>query len=109
MMSSEMAIKDERMLAVQIAMDAKRRLTVAHESDKDFVAEAYVYKGPQGTDIEHLIWMCNEIYDNASDWPIAKLHRWVGYVQGCMVMRGISTLEMEKETVREHKKRFSEG
>ncbi|MEZ6124243.1 MAG: hypothetical protein R3C49_13865 [Planctomycetaceae bacterium] len=34
---------------------------------------------------EHLLWMSKQIISHADDWPLTKLHRWIGYVQCGMV------------------------
>ena len=34
---------------------------------------------------KHLQWMCHEIVHHAGDWPVTKLHRWLGFVQGAMI------------------------
>ena len=52
------------------------------------------------TDIKNLIWMCEEILDNGNTMPIDKVARWVGYIQGCMIMRGILTTETERNITR---------
>ncbi len=49
----------------------------------------------QECDIIHLVWMCYEIINGhvKSD----KAHRWIGYIQGVLVMRNLTTLEKMKE------------
>ena len=34
---------------------------------------------------KHLAWMCDRIEQHAEDWPITKLHRWIGFVQAGMM------------------------
>ena len=34
---------------------------------------------------EYLLWMSKQISSHADDWPLTKLHRWIGYVQCGMV------------------------
>lgn len=36
------------------------------------------------TDADHLIWMCETARTNLGSWPIDKVSRWLGYVQGCL-------------------------
>lgn len=48
----------------------------------------------------YLKWMCQEII-NHPEWDLDKAHRWVGYVQGVMVSRCISTVVEERNRVRE--------
>jgi len=33
----------------------------------------------------HLLWMSRQIAEHADEWPVTKLHRWIGYVQCGMV------------------------
>lgn len=51
----------------------------------------------------YLAWMCDKITQHARDWDIDKLHRWVGYIQGVCVANGYSTLERERDRVRDAK------
>jgi hypothetical protein len=47
----------------------------------------------------HLYWMCCEIYsDNLSSET--KAHRWLDYVQGCLVMKGLISVEDERKNTR---------
>jgi hypothetical protein len=34
---------------------------------------------------EHLRWMSKLIVEHAEDWPVTKLHRWIGFVQAGMI------------------------
>ena len=34
---------------------------------------------------QHLLWMCDRIRDHAADWPLTKLHRWIGFIQAAMI------------------------
>jgi hypothetical protein len=36
---------------------------------------------PASLQPKHLAWMCTTIEQHADDWPITKLHRWIGFVQ----------------------------
>lgn len=105
-MSSELEMSSEAALAVTIAMTLKDRtkkyLDLVGESDKD---EDYT----TGVAPRYLVWMCDQIIENAASWPVTKLHRWVGYVQGSLVAHGLSNLETEKSIVREAKKTCPEG
>jgi hypothetical protein len=33
----------------------------------------------------HLLWMCDRIQKQAEEWPVTKLHRWIGFIQGGMM------------------------
>lgn len=58
--------------------------------------------------LSHLAWMCEEIIANADKWPVTKLHRWLGFIQGCFVVYGISSIEEEKDLVRTIAEQFPE-
>jgi hypothetical protein len=55
---------------------------------------------------DHLIWMCDQIID--SDWPTSKMHRWVGFIQGILIAKGLSTIDEERTLVSETKLMFRE-
>lgn len=56
------------------------------------------------TDLEHLLWMCNfclpNIRDDGRGMDTAKYSRWLGYVQGCLICKGITTVEAERNRTR---------
>jgi hypothetical protein len=55
-----------------------------------------------------LLWMCERIGKHYEDWPVTKLHRWVGYIQGVMVANGMSSVDLEKQTVQDARIWFPE-
>lgn len=59
--------------------------------------EASGADAPPGTDLQHLHWMCVEAMDNIHQMPIDKASRWLGFVQGCMVMHGLISVEAERD------------
>lgn len=75
---------------------------------KNFTADVWGIVPKYRKALEHLHWMCEEMENNSEDWPVSKLHRWIGYVQGQMVLMGITDLETEKDVVRELKKQFAD-
>ena len=42
---------------------------------------------PESLRPQHILWMCDQIERHAEndDWPITKLHRWIGFVQSAMM------------------------
>jgi hypothetical protein len=40
---------------------------------------------PKTLQPKHLLWMCNKIQERADEWPVTRLHRWIGFVQ-CALM-----------------------
>ncbi len=47
---------------------------------------------------EHLAWMLTKLSDD--DMSDTKKHRWLGYIQGCMVMKGYLSVEYERNATR---------
>ena len=56
------------------------------------------------TSLEHLLWMCEECKTNVRDdgqgMPTDKYSRWLGYIQGCIIMHGLTTVEEERNRTR---------
>lgn len=51
----------------------------------------------QGCTREHLLWMCETAQAQGSTWPIDKLSRWLGFVQGVLTMNGLLSVETERD------------
>lgn len=51
----------------------------------------------EGCSREHLLWMCQTAIDNAATWPVDKLSRWLGFVQGVLTLRGLLSVKGERE------------
>lgn len=47
----------------------------------------------------HLLWMLEQI-QKAPALSLTKRHRWLGYVQGVLIERGITTLQAERDSTR---------
>src|SRR5262245_59742882 len=43
-----------------------------------------------------LLWMCDKIEDQDSNWPATKLHRWIGFVQCGMMANRMLDLDGAK-------------
>lgn len=50
------------------------------------------------TSVYHLVWMLHEL--GSSEMSETKKHRWLGYIQGCMVMKNIITVQEERDLTR---------
>ncbi len=48
---------------------------------------------PQALHPRHLLWMCEQIEQNAEEWGAPKLHRWIGFVQAGMLANGMLDFE----------------
>jgi len=56
------------------------------------------------TSFEHLLWMCEHceplVRDDGLGMSVDKYSRWLGYVQGCLIMHGVTTVEDERNITR---------
>ena len=77
-------MNDNRSLAKAMAYECQAVLRAWHESDPAL---------PRPLQPEHLLWMCKEICRHAKHWPLAKLHRWIGFVQAGLLANQILTLD----------------
>lgn len=58
-------------------------------------------KDAPATDPEHLAWMLNTVVEQAWNWPVDKLGRWLGFVQGVLASRGELDVEDERKRSRD--------
>ena len=63
--------------------------------------------------LANLLWMCQTGVVEASHMPEDKASRWLGFVQGCLAMRGMIDVDVERTVTRPlfhavHKTRFGE-
>ena len=56
-------------------------------------------EGDETNDI-HLLWMINEI-KTSEKMGLTKCHRWIGYVQGVLIMKGYTNVTEQKEATRD--------
>ena len=56
----------------------------------------------EGDDIAfpHLRWMMQTCIDNIDAYPTDKLSRWIGYVQGVLICKGVTTTNDERNCSR---------
>ncbi|AQW88983.1 hypothetical protein FDH34_gp462 [Serratia phage BF] len=64
------------------------------------VLDCQAYCNPdEPTSNKHLVWMLLELSNpNMSE---TKKHRWLGYIQGCMVSKGLINVQEERELTRD--------
>jgi hypothetical protein len=92
-----------RTMAGTYALDLKQRL----EKLQKLQEQSKKYEAcPPMTDTPHLIWMCDQIIQKA-EFSETKAHRWIGYIQGVMTMRGLSSVEHERTRYVEVKKELA--
>ncbi len=52
------------------------------------------------TSLGHLRWMINECINELETYPIDKISRWIGFVQGVLTVKGILSTEGERNRTR---------
>jgi len=50
------------------------------------------------TSSSHLVWMLLQL--GSDEMSETKKHRWLGYIQGCMVMKNFITVQEERDLTR---------
>lgn len=50
--------------------------------------------------LENLLWMCKTGEENCANMPEDKASRWLGFVQGCLAMRGLINVDAERSRTR---------
>ncbi len=52
------------------------------------------------TSLSHLRWMIAECINEIETYPIDKISRWIGFVQGVLTMKGILDTKAERDRTR---------
>jgi hypothetical protein len=78
---------DTRLLVAAMAAQCRNVIHEAHEDET---------KLPKELHPKHLVWMCDQITEHCQEWPAAKLHRWLGFVQCALLAQRMLTLEQVK-------------
>ena len=56
------------------------------------------------TSLEHILWMCNhcipQVTDDGRGFPVDKYSRWLGFIQGVLICKMITTVEAERDRTR---------
>lgn len=53
----------------------------------------------EDTGTAHLVWMCNAILEHAHEWRRDKTNRWIGYVQGVLVAKRMTTVIEQRRLI----------
>jgi hypothetical protein len=93
-------MENTRLLIVAMAEQCR---AVARESTR-FEREL-----PHALHPRHLLWMCDCITAHAEEWPITKLHRWIGFVQSGMLANRMLDLAGVKAMFDEAKRSYGGG
>jgi hypothetical protein len=48
---------------------------------------------PKALHPKHLLWMCDQIQKHSQEWPVTRLHRWIGFVQAAILANRMLNLE----------------
>jgi len=83
-----------RQETLQVCRCLKRRLRQARRNPRPPMPAA------KETSPAFLLGMCREIEAHYLTWPVDKLHRWIGYIQGVLVATGYSTVKAERGMIR---------
>lgn len=65
--------------------------------------------GPRHLEYGHLIWMCDRIEENADDWPLTKLHRWIGFIQAGMLANRMLSMDEIRDMFNDAKSAYGSG
>jgi hypothetical protein len=68
------------------------------------INETLVEKGDP-TSLKHLLWMCIELKkkivpDKGTGFSTDKFSRWIGYIQGVLVSKGLTTVDIERNVTK---------
>ncbi len=55
---------------------------------------------PEELTLNYAGWMLDQMKENADTWPSDKLNRWLGFVQGILVLHGATTVDDERKRTR---------
>ena len=98
-LEDEQKYHQARCIAIQYAGLLKERLWEFRSTDTE--------PRESNTSVRHLIFMCEQVIARTGyvpkEWSITKLHRWIGYIQGVMTVRGFTTVERERNDYKELK------
>jgi len=80
-------MNNKRLLAQSMARECLTTLRTSDENE---------WTLPRPLHLKHLLWMCEAINEHSNHWPIAKLHRWIGFVQAGLLANRMLTLKQLK-------------
>ena len=86
---------DTRLLVAAMATQCRDVIHEVHDDGTGLPKELHP---------KHLRWMCDQITEHSQEWPAAKLHRWLGFVQCALLAHRMLTLEQIKRMFDDVKK-----
>lgn len=72
---------------------AQRYLDIIQNNKKE---QPENFPDNEKTSLDNLCWMCDRII-TSSDMPVDKISRWIGFIQGVLVCRGLTTCDVERD------------
>ncbi|BCJ91737.1 hypothetical protein IZ6_24720 [Terrihabitans soli] len=66
--------------------------------DQMLISHPIVCEPDPGTSLPHLRWMLQQIY--MGHLPFDKQQRWLGFIQGILIAKGLTTVPVEREWTR---------
>lgn len=95
-------VLDEQLEPRHVDKVKKNNLILMFERYLDIIG-GLVHEDTSGqyTDLPHLVWLCREAIERYDEYHLldadnSKVNRWLGYVQGILVSRGVITVEEER-------------
>lgn len=76
-------------------MNQDKTLKELDEILSDGYVNLEIKRDPEGKTRNHLKWMINEM--KTKEFSQGKFNRWLGYIQGVMVVQGLTSLNKERE------------
>ena len=70
------------------------------ERYRDMIIDREYWDGALAHDELYRFVMKTMFHARDKDLPLMKLNRWLGYIQGCLIEKGITTVEAERDWTR---------
>lgn len=64
---------------------------------------------PTKLGVRHLLRMCDQIEENVENWPVTKLHRWIGFIQAGLLVNQIIDTQGLREMFNDAKNAYESG
>ena len=77
----------------------KRYLNLCNEiyNPKDDFCYIDDQMSPPKCTYKNIIWMCETLLQNIDEYPEDKVSRWLGFIQGCLSMREVISVDEERD------------
>lgn len=85
-------------LPLRVALQRTLKGLISDLNDHKLNAQAVAHADV--TSIDHLRWMANHSLSHLLEWPVDKISRWIGYIQGVMTASNIMDPIEERDRTR---------